>query len=535
MKLYLDPGHGGSDPGAQGNDLNEKDVTLDIALRLRNILLNDYENVEVRMSRTSDITKSLYERTNEANSWGADFYLSIHINSDNNSAQGYEDYIYYGLSDTSTTAKYQNIIHAEVIKVNQLKDRGEKKEDFHVLRESSMPAMLTENGFIDHVHDAALMKQASWREAVAQGHANGLAKAFNLKTKSPGQPGNPLPGTLFKVIAGYFQSKENAEERVAYLRSKGFQAFINTITISGEIWYRTQTGAYANRENAEQQLNELKKAGINDAFLVAETVSTAENKAPDKNNVGKQSDSNSLGTSQGTGSSNTSGMGNPSSSGQTGNSIPGNGAGTNQPGNQTTGSGTNATGGASSSPNGTNNTTSNETANINTILGPTYLSPELMDLFAKSINPGAPELGSYYQTFGKLYGIRGDIAFAQSLLETNFFRFTGVVQPNQNNFGGLGSTGPNTRGASFKTPEDGVLAQLQHLFAYTTTKPLPGTYPLVDPRFHLVHRGSASSWTDLNGKWAYPGENYGQSILNLYQRMIDFTLQLLENIRKGNS
>lgn len=84
MKLYLDPGHGGSDPGAQGNDLNEKDVTLDIALRLRNILLNDYENVEVRMSRTSDITKSLYERTNEANSWGADFYLSIHINSDNN-------------------------------------------------------------------------------------------------------------------------------------------------------------------------------------------------------------------------------------------------------------------------------------------------------------------------------------------------------------------------------------------------------------------------------------------------------------------
>ena len=266
MKLYLDPGHGGNDPGAQGSGLNEKDVTLDIALKLRAILLNTYENIEIKMSRTTDMTKSLSERTNEANSWGADYYLSIHINAGGGTAQGYEDYIYSGLSDTSTAAKYQNIIHAEVIKLNELKDRGPKKANFHVLRESTMPALLTENGFIDNTHDAYLMKQYYWRQNVAQGHANGIALAFNLKRK----PVDPGTGTLYKVIAGSFQARENADERVTYLSSKGIDSFVTTVTISGQTWYRVQAGAYANRTNAEDRLDELNRGGITDAFIIAE-------------------------------------------------------------------------------------------------------------------------------------------------------------------------------------------------------------------------------------------------------------------------
>ena len=167
MKLYLDPGHGGTDSGASGNGLLEKDITLDIALKINSILNNDYENIEVKMSRTSDSTKSLSQRTNEANAWGANYYLSIHINA--GGGTGYEDYIYSGISDTSTTASYQTIIHAEVLKTNQLRDRGKKKANFHVLRESKMPALLSENGFIDNSQDAALMKQASWRQNVAEG------------------------------------------------------------------------------------------------------------------------------------------------------------------------------------------------------------------------------------------------------------------------------------------------------------------------------------------------------------------------------
>lgn len=268
MKVYIDPGHGGSDPGAQGNGLREKDLTLDIALRLQGILLNDYENVEVRLSRTSDTTKSLSQRTSEANSWGADYYLSIHINSADSTAQGYEDYIYSGLSDSSSTARYPDIIHAEVVKVNGLRDRGKKKANFHVLRESAMPALLTENGFISNSNEAALMNQASWRQSVAQGHENGLALAFNLKRKPAPPPLNdPGTGALYKVIAGSFQSKENADERVAALKAKGFEAFVFPIGIATQTWYRAQAGAFSNRANAEQWMDAIKQAGFPDVFI----------------------------------------------------------------------------------------------------------------------------------------------------------------------------------------------------------------------------------------------------------------------------
>ncbi|MCQ6274847.1 N-acetylmuramoyl-L-alanine amidase [Bacillus sp. V3B] len=443
MKLYLDPGHGGTDPGAQGNGLREKDITLDIALKIRAILLNGYENVEVRMSRTSDSSKSLSQRTNEANSWGADYYLSIHCNAYNGSAQGYEDYIHSGLSDSSTTAKYQDLIHTEVMKVNQLRDRGQKKSNFHVLRESNMPALLTENGFIDNAHDAALMKESSWRQQVAQGHVNGLVQAFNLRRKPDDST------TVYKVIAGSFKSKDNAEERASYLHSKGIESFIDTPSISGQVWYRVQAGAFSNRENAEKRLDEVKKAGIGDAYILTENVSSDQVK-----------------------------------------------------------------------PSGYS------------ILGQTFLSPDHMNLVVKVFNPDAIELGIYYLTFGEYYGIRGDVAFAQAMLETDYLRFTGVVQPAQNNFCGLGATGPDNPGASFDTPREGVLAHIQHLYAYATTNPLPNQYPLVDPRFDYVQRGSATTWIGLNGKWAVPGDTYGQSILNMYGRMINTTMQNLENILK---
>jgi N-acetylmuramoyl-L-alanine amidase len=269
MKVYIDPGHGGQDPGAQGHGLNEKDLTLAIALKLRSILQNDYENVDVKMSRSSDTTRSLSQRSSDANAWDADFFLSIHINAGPSSAQGYEDYIYSGLSNSSKTAQYQDIIHAEVMKMNQLKDRGQKKANFHVLRETNMPAILTENGFISNDHDAALMKQSSWIQKVAQGHANGIAKAFGLKRK-PTPPPTPDPGTLFKVIAGSFQSKQNADERVEQLQSKGIESFVDSTKISGDTWYRVQAGAFSSRDNAEERLAAVKKAGINDAFLAVE-------------------------------------------------------------------------------------------------------------------------------------------------------------------------------------------------------------------------------------------------------------------------
>jgi N-acetylmuramoyl-L-alanine amidase len=182
VKIFIDPGHGGSDPGASGNGLQEKNVTLLISKRIRDILLQEYQDVTVQMSRTDDRTVSLQQRTDMANAWGADFYLAIHINS--GGGTGYEDYIHDQLSDSSRTANLQRMIHPEVIKLNNLVDRGMKKADYHVLRESTMDAFLSENGFIDNGNDAAKMKDSGWIENVARGHVNGLEKALGLTKRA---------------------------------------------------------------------------------------------------------------------------------------------------------------------------------------------------------------------------------------------------------------------------------------------------------------------------------------------------------------
>lgn len=180
VKVFIDAGHGGTDSGAIGNGLLEKNLTLQIATRVKDMLVAEYNNVSVLMSRTGDQSLTLAQRTNAANAWGADFLLSVHINA--GGGTGYEDYIYPGSGAPTTT--YQNTIHTEILKLVSYNDRGKKQENFHMLRESNMPALLTENGFIDNANDATKLKTSSFIESLARGHVNGIAKSFNLPKKS---------------------------------------------------------------------------------------------------------------------------------------------------------------------------------------------------------------------------------------------------------------------------------------------------------------------------------------------------------------
>ncbi|MFN2747224.1 MULTISPECIES: N-acetylmuramoyl-L-alanine amidase [Bacillus] len=252
VKIFIDPGHGGTDPGATGNGLQEKNITLQIALALRNLLLDEYQNVSVQLSRTSDQTVSLTQRTNAANSWGADFYLSIHINA--GGGTGYEDYIYPGVGAPTTT--YQNIMHEEILKAVDFNDRGKKTADFHVLRESNMPALLTENGFVDNANDANKLKSPTFIQSIVRGHANGLARAFSLSKKTT---------ALYKVQIGAFEKKANADDLAARAKAKGFDA----IVIYRDSLYKVQIGAFSSKANAEALAQEAKNAGF-DAFVYQE-------------------------------------------------------------------------------------------------------------------------------------------------------------------------------------------------------------------------------------------------------------------------
>src|SRR5699024_4162466 len=181
VKIYIDPGHGGGDPGASGYGLQEKTLTLDIAKRIGKNL-DKYKNVEIKYSRTTDKSVSLKQRTDEANAWGADYFLSVHINSCCN-ATGFESYIHNGNRGTADAKAKQNSIHNQIVKDINVKDRGKKTNNFHVLRESNMSAVLLEFMFIDTKADNDKLRKTSFREDLAKSTAAGTAKAFNLKKK----------------------------------------------------------------------------------------------------------------------------------------------------------------------------------------------------------------------------------------------------------------------------------------------------------------------------------------------------------------
>lgn len=121
MKIVLDAGHGGRDPGAVGNGLREKDLTLTIVRHIGR-LLSEYEGVEVHYTRTDDRFLELSERAEIANKLKADYFISVHINA--GGGTGFESYIYNGNVSNATVA-YQNVIHAEIMKaIGNVRDRG---------------------------------------------------------------------------------------------------------------------------------------------------------------------------------------------------------------------------------------------------------------------------------------------------------------------------------------------------------------------------------------------------------------------------
>lgn len=159
------------------------------------------------------------------------------------------------------------------------------------------------------------------------------------------------------------------------------------------------------------------------------------------------------------------------------------------------------------------------------IIGDTEVDVETMVRFVRSRNADFPrEIAEAFHRIGKRYGIRGDIALCQSIIETGWFKFTGgtAVTLDQNNFCGLGVTKLGIKGHSFSTVDEGVTAQIQHLFAYACKHSLPRGEKIVDPRFKLVSRGIAPTWHDLNNRWA-ANSKYGDHILALFDEMRQYS------------
>ncbi len=170
--VVIDAGHGGSDGGTVSEKIIEKDSNLSVALKLKTILEDN--NIEVILTRNSDEKMSLAQRTSVANDSNADFFISLHCNYYEDDAQIAGLECYYNSPDATESKAYaESIIHAVSLS-NDVKTRDAKTENYYVLRNTQIPAVLVEMGFLSNYSESQKLLSDDYQEILAQRMAEGI-------------------------------------------------------------------------------------------------------------------------------------------------------------------------------------------------------------------------------------------------------------------------------------------------------------------------------------------------------------------------
>ena len=162
FKVVIDAGHGGEDPGAPSVTGHwEKSFNLAVARKVYKLLEQD-SRITPYMTRSGDEYIGLYERAGYANDLGADLFISIHANRYTNSVSGVETYY-----NRAESLKLAEVLHRHLVKATGLPDRSVRKANFVVIRETTMPAVLLECGYLSNEKDANLLFTESVQDRIA--------------------------------------------------------------------------------------------------------------------------------------------------------------------------------------------------------------------------------------------------------------------------------------------------------------------------------------------------------------------------------
>ena len=195
--IFLDPGHGGKDPGAQYLGLKEKDLTLQVSQQLKTKL--ESLGYTVIMSRSTDVfVDFVTERSKMSNETNADMFISIHFNATGHGLDSGEDgiqtYMYQPTGnipsvinkkwhDNPTRLKYSyklgSYIHQSVLATTQAKDAGLLAKSFAVLRETNKPAVLLELGYMDDSKESQKIRTKEYQQKLVDGIAQGIQQYYN--------------------------------------------------------------------------------------------------------------------------------------------------------------------------------------------------------------------------------------------------------------------------------------------------------------------------------------------------------------------
>ena len=278
MVVVIDPGHGGSDPGAVYNGRQEKDDVLMLAKEVGRIL--EARGIEVVYTRNNDIYETPFKKAQDANNANADYFISFHRNSSEypNQYSGAEVLVYDESGIKSVLAN--NILDG--MEAAGYKNLGvDERKDLVVLRRTRMPAVLIEAGFINNEEDNQIFDENFDR--LAQGIADGVLNtlgfasgadnmAMQYEQNDPSDGENirynngqcNCPNVLYRVQVGAFRNRDSADRMLNSLLIEEFPAFI----VYDDGLYKVQVGAYEILDNAIRMERRMREAGYN-TFIVS--------------------------------------------------------------------------------------------------------------------------------------------------------------------------------------------------------------------------------------------------------------------------
>jgi len=242
--IVLDAGHGGMDPGAVFEGRRESDDNLRLALAVGNMLKQ--AGYDVVYTRTTDVYNTPYEKATIANNAGADLFVSFHRNSAEvpNTGSGVETLVY---RDTGLPAELARNINEGLAKLGFTNRGVIERPGLVVLRRTQMPAVLLETGFINNDQDNAIYD--SKLEEMAAAIADAIMGTISSSEAQP--------DVYYRVQTGAFANRSNADRMRDRLIAEGFPAF----TASRGGLYRVQVGAFKNLENAIRMEQVLRGRG----------------------------------------------------------------------------------------------------------------------------------------------------------------------------------------------------------------------------------------------------------------------------------
>lgn len=268
-KIAYDAGHGRNTTGKRSPDGEREWFFNDKAARAFAEKMNQYQHVELlRLDDPTGVRDvPLIARTNKANAWGADVLISFHHNALTGvwgTHTGIETYTYPQSNDASK--QIQRLLHPRVVVAMGLRDRGMKEANFHVLRESNMPSVLIEGGFMDSTIDIKALRDDDKLRAQGEAVAHAMVDYFHLQRKA-------VNTTVYRVFTGTFNSSRSVADAIERVRKDFPWVFYERAeTLNFNPSYRIFTGTFATRSAAEDARTKLRQKYGWVTYLREETI-----------------------------------------------------------------------------------------------------------------------------------------------------------------------------------------------------------------------------------------------------------------------